>query len=548
MTHELRPGELSPPESLVNLAALESAYYAEHPDGGNVAERVSFGTSGHRGSSLRRSFNEDHIAAITSAICDWREANGIAGPLYMGMDTHALSGPAHTTALEVLAARGVRALSAPAGSFTPTPAVSRAILTHNRGGGASADGIVVTPSHNPPEDGGFKYDPPHGGPAEAEITTWIERRANELLAEGVGRAVARVPVDRGRREGTLGSYDFLASYVADLGRAIDLPAIARAKPKIGVDPMGGASVQYWIRIAEVYGLDLTVINREVDSRFAFVPLDHDGRIRTDCSSPLSMAKLLAQKDRFDVALANDADADRHGIVTRGAGLLPPNQYLSVAVDYLFRHRPDWAATAVVGRTAVTSHMIDRVAASLSRRVLEVPVGFKWFVPGLRDGSLGFGGEESAGASFLACDGSTWTTDKDGMLLGLLAAEILSVSGRDPAEGYAALERAHGVSFYARRDAPASRPMRERLRRVRAEDWRAPDLGGDPVRAVQTTAGAGGELGGLKVTTDHGWFAVRPSGTEDVYKIYAESFRSGEHLERLMAEARSGVAGLLDGVL
>ncbi|MDP9037359.1 MAG: phosphoglucomutase, alpha-D-glucose phosphate-specific [Myxococcota bacterium] len=547
MTHELRPGELSPVENLVDLAALERAYFEERPDPENPAERVSFGTSGHRGSSLRRSFNEDHIAAITSAICDWREANGVAGPLFIGMDTHALSEPAHATALEVLAARGVRALAAPAGNFTPTPAVSRAIVTSNRGSDSKADGIVVTPSHNPPEDGGFKYDPPHGGPAEAEITTWIERRANALLTGGGVRTIARVAVERARREGTLGTYDFLTRYVDDLRGAIDVESIAAARPKIGVDPMGGASVQYWARIAEVFGLDVTVVNREIDKRFAFVPLDHDGRIRTDCSSPFAMAKLLAQRSRFDVAVANDADADRHGVVTRSAGLLPPNHYLSIAVDYLFRHRGAWPARAAVGRTAVTSHMIDRVAASLSRQVLEVPVGFKWFVPGLREGSLGFGGEESAGASFLARDGSTWTTDKDGVLLCLLAAEILSASGNDLDESYRALERAHGTSFYERKDAPATRAMRERLRRVRAEDWSVRELAGDPVKAAQTSVASGGDLGGLKVTTDCGWFAVRPSGTEDVYKIYAESFRSKEHLERMMLEAVSGVSELLRGV-
>ncbi|MGA3119263.1 MAG: phosphoglucomutase (alpha-D-glucose-1,6-bisphosphate-dependent) [Polyangiaceae bacterium] len=543
MSLDPRAGQPAPAASLVDLGKLERAYYDAHPDSKVPAERVSFGTSGHRGSSLRRSFNEDHIAAITQAICDWREAHQVDGPLYIGMDTHALSVPAHTTALEVLAARGVRALVASGGGYTPTPAVSRAIVTHNRAIGARADGIVITPSHNPPEDGGFKYDPPHGGPAEAAITTWIERRANELLAASAA-SIARIPIERATREGAIGTYDFIGHYVDDLALAIDLEAIARARPKVGVDPMGGASVEYWSRIAERYPLDLTVINRTVDKTFRFLPLDHDGRIRTDCSSPYAMANLIAQRGRFDIALGNDGDADRHGVVTPSFGLLPPNHYLSAAVDYLLQHRPGWPASAAIGMTAVSSDVIRRVAESRGRRVVEVPVGFKWFVPGLADRTLGFGGEESAGASLLARDGSTWTTDKDGIVLALLACEILSVTGRDPGRQYAAIEAALGRSFYERRDAPATSQIRERLRTLRAENWSAPSLAGDAITARRITAGNGADLGGLKVTSDQGWFAVRPSGTEDVYKIYAESFRSGDHLERIIAEAIAGVASLI----
>jgi phosphoglucomutase len=529
-------GEIAPATQLVDLAELERAYYRDRPDPQQPSERVVFGTSGHRGSSLRRSFNEDHIVSITAAICDWRRDHGVEGPLFLGMDTHALSEPAHTTAIEVLAARGVHVLIAPDGAFTPTPAVSRAIIVHNRGDGPRADGIVVTPSHNPPEDGGFKYNPAHGGPAEGTITAWIERHANDLLAAGGVPAVARLPIESAVREGLVTHYDFLARYIEDLPSVLDMASIARARPKLGVDPMGGASVEYWGRIAERYGLELTVVNRTVDKTFRFVPMDHDGKIRTDCSSRYAMANLLAQRGRFDVAVGNDADADRHGVVTPGAGLLSPNHYLSVAVDYLFRHRPDWPASAAIGKTAVTSDVLDRVGRSLSRPIQEVPVGFKWFVPGLRQGTLAFGGEESAGASFLARDGSTWTTDKDGVLLGLLAAEILSVTGQDPGERYESLERTLGKSYYERRDAPATRQTRERLLRMVPDDWSAPRLAGDPVTARRTTAAAGGDLGGLKVATDQSWFAIRPSGTEDVYKLYAESFRSAEHLQEVIAEA------------
>ncbi len=536
MTLDPRAGKIPPATDLVDLSKLELAYSRDRPDASVPSERVVFGTSGHRGSSLRRSFNEDHIASIAGAICDWRQANGVGGPLYLGMDTHALSEPACKTAIEVLAARGVTVRVASAGSYTPTPAVSRAIVVHNRGDGPRADGIVITPSHNPPEDGGFKYDPPHGGPAEAEITSWIERRANELLASGGARAISRMSVESAVRAGLVVEFDFLGRYVDDLAGAIDLGSIARARPKLGVDPMGGASVQYWSRIAERYKIDLTVVNRLVDKTFRFIPVDHDGKVRTDCSSPYAMANLIAHKGEFDVAIGNDADADRHGIVTPGEGLIPPNHYLSVAVDYLLRNRPAWPTSLGIGKTAVTSNMLDRVARSVARSVLDVPVGFKWFVPGLRDGTLAFGGEESAGASFLSRDGSTWTTDKDGLLLGLLAAEIVSVTGRDPGKLYEALEQSLGRSYYDRRDAPASRAVRERLRRLAPDDWTAPSLAGDPVTARRTTARAGGDLGGLKVETEQSWFAVRPSGTEDVYKLYAESFRSKQHLEQVIEEA------------
>ena len=536
MGADIRPGEIVPLSKRVDLSKLERAYFADRPNPQDPSERITFGTSGHRGSSLRRTFNEDHIASITAAICDWREGNRVEGPLFLGMDTHALSVPAYRTALEVLGARGVSVLVAPAASYTPTPAVSRAILVHNRGQGPRADGIVITPSHNPPEDGGFKYDPPHGGPAETQITAWIERRANELLVAGGAQSLPRLASGADQRSGRVGEYDFIGHYVDDLAGAIDIEAIRRARPNVGVDPMGGASVEYWSRIAERYGLDLAILNRAIDKTFAFVPADHDGKIRTDCSSPYAMSALLARKAEFDVAVGNDADADRHGIVTRSAGLLPPNHFLCVAIDYLFRRRPRWPASAGIGKTAVTSGMVDRVARALSRRVVETPVGFKWFVSGLSNQGLAFAGEESAGATFLSLDGSPWTTDKDGILLGLLAVEMLSVTGEDPGTRYAALERSFGTSFYARRDTRASESVRERLRRVKAADWTSPTLGGDAVIDRRTTAGAGGDLGGLKVVTEAAWFAARPSGTEDVCKVYAESWRSAEHLEQVLNEA------------
>jgi phosphoglucomutase len=544
VTIDPRAGKPLPEDALVDLTRLEQAYYRERPDPARPSERVSFGTSGHRGSALRRTFNEDHIAAIAAAICDWRKAHGVDGPLFMGMDTHALSVPAQTTALEVLAARDVRVLVAPGGGFTPTPAVSRAIIVHNRGGGARADGIVVTPSHNPPEDGGFKYNPPHGGPADSSVTSWIEKRANELLASGGARTIARTPLESALRAGLVTDFDFAARYIGDLEQALDLRRVAEARPKIGVDPMGGASVHYWGRIGEQYGLDLTVVNRAVDKTFRFVPADHDGRIRTDCSSTYAMQNLLRQRGSFDIAVANDADADRHGIVTADAGLLSPNHYLSVAIDYLFRHRPGWPAAASVGKTAVTSQMVNRVAGALGRSIEEVPVGFKWFVPGLQSGTLAFGGEESAGAAFLARDGSTWTTDKDGLLLALLAAEILAVTGKDPGKAYAALEESLGRSHYVRSDAPTTPALRERLRTMTPADWTAPVLAGEAVTAKQVKAAGGGDLGGLKVSTENAWVAVRPSGTEDIYKVYAESFRSVEHLQLVVDEASAFVKRLL----
>ncbi|MGA2449333.1 MAG: phosphoglucomutase, alpha-D-glucose phosphate-specific [Polyangiaceae bacterium] len=547
MTLDPHAGQVAPIENLVNLAALEHAYYADHPDPDDASERVTFGTSGHRGSSLRRSFNDDHIAAIASAICDYRQQSGIAGPLFLGMDTHALSVPALITATEILAARGVHLMVAPEGSYTPTPAVSRAILVHNRTAAAQSDGIVVTPSHNPPEDGGFKYDPPHGGPAESTVTAWIERRANELLrARGV-QSLPRISVENARQRGLIETYDFLTRYVNDLQLAIDFAAIAQRKARIGVNPMGGASIEYWSRIGDQYDIELSVVNSAVDKTFSFIPRDHDGKIRTDCSSPYAMATLLRERNQFDIAVANDADADRHGIVTPASGLLPPNHYLSVAVDYLFRHRSRWSKQLRVGKTAVTSNMVNRVARALGRELYEVPVGFKWFVAGLHSATLGFGGEESAGASFLARDGSTWTTDKDGMLLALLAAEILSVTGHDPGERYKALERSLGNSFYTRRDGAAPVHVRERLLRASPEDWSGETLAGDAVVSRQTHADSGGDLGGLKVATDHGWFAIRPSGTEDIYKLYAESFRSEDHLERIVAEATERVTAIIAGV-
>ncbi len=546
MAHPLA-GKPAPASILVDLAALERAYCDRHPDPRVPAERVAFGTSGHRGSALRGSFNEDHIVAITSAICDYRAAHGTTGPLFMGADTHALSAPAQRTALGVLVARGVETVVARDDEYTPTPVISEAILRFNRRKPArQADGIVVTPSHNPPEDGGFKYNPPHGGPADTDATQWIERRANALLEEGVG-AVARTPYAKARRSSSVRTEDFIEPYVAELRTVVDLPAIAAAKVKIGADPLGGASVHYFAAIASRYGLDLTVVNPNVDARFAFMPVDHDGKIRMDCSSPYAMANLVALKDRFDIAFGNDTDSDRHGIVTKTGGLMNPNHYLSVAIDYLFRRRNGWRKDAAIGKTLVSSSMIDRVASALGRKLAEVPVGFKWFVPGLLDGSFGFGGEESAGASFLRFDGSTWTTDKDGILLDLLAAEILAVTGKDPAEHYRELEAEHGAPVYTRIDAPATAAQKKALKALSPEAVAAQTLGGDPITARLTRAPHNGaEIGGLKVTTAEGWFAARPSGTEDVYKIYAESFRGPEHLAEILAEAKAIVDRAIGG--
>ncbi|HVP33400.1 MAG TPA: phosphoglucomutase (alpha-D-glucose-1,6-bisphosphate-dependent) [Steroidobacteraceae bacterium] len=538
-------GQPAPPEMLIDPEALCAAYYARQPDSADPGQRVAFGTSGHRGSALNGSFNEWHVLAITQAICEYRQGQGVGGPIYVGKDSHALSEPALRSALEVLAANGVETMIDRDGGFTPTPVVSHAILVHNRGrSSALADGIVITPSHNPPADGGFKYNPPHGGPADTSATRAIEARANELLAAGV-KAVKRLDYQAARRAGTTHAHDYLGAYVADLGAVVDLEAIRNAHLRIGIDPLGGAAVAYWAPIAERYGLDLEVVNGAVDPTFRFMPLDWDGKIRMDCSSAYAMAKLIALRERFDVACGNDTDSDRHGIVTRSAGLMPSNHYLAAAIAYLFTHRPDWSAGAAVGKTVVSSTIIDRVTRRTGRRLFEVPVGFKWFVPGLSDGSLGFGGEESAGASFLRRDGSVWTTDKDGIIMDLLAAEMLAVTGRDPSELYADLARELGAPAYERIDAPATREQKAALLEFSPADIRATVLAGDPIESTLTSAPANGApIGGLKVITAQGWFAARPSGTEDVYKLYAESFRGPEHLARIQAEAQELIGAAL----
>jgi len=538
-----RAGQPATDADLVDVPALVTAYFAEHPDPGDPAQQVTFGTSGHRGSALRLSFNDDHIAAATQAICEYRAAAGITGPLFIGKDTHALSEPALVTALEVLAANDVHVLADSRDGYTPTPAVSRAILVHNADGGAGqADGIVVTPSHNPPEDGGFKYNPPDGGPAGTEITGQVQRRANELLQAGL-REVRRIPIARARA--MTGRYDFLGAYVAELPSVVDMDAIKAARVRIGADPLGGASVAYWGEIASHFGLDLTVVNPHVDPTFRFMTLDWDGRIRMDCSSPSAMASLIGRRTDFAIATGNDTDADRHGIVTPDAGLMNPNHYLAAAIEYLFASRTGWPAGAAVGKTMVSSSMIDRVADKTGRDLMEVPVGFKWFVPGLLSGGVGFGGEESAGASFLRMDGRVWTTDKDGIILDLLAAEITAVTGNTPSERYRALTEELGEPAYARIDAPASRAQKAALSTLSPEQFAADKLAGDEVRARLTTAPGNGEpLGGIKVITDSGWFAARPSGTEDVYKLYAESFRGPGHLARIQAEAQEQLTSVL----
>ena len=540
-----RAGQPAQPADLVDVPRLVTAYYAEHPDPNDPAQQVSFGTSGHRGSSLRHAFNSDHILAVTQALCDYRRAHGLDGPLFLGRDTHALSAPAEADALEVLAANDVTVLRDSRDGYTPTPAVSHAILTHNRGRTSGlADGIVITPSHNPPSDGGFKYNPTHGGPADTDATKWIQDRANAILAAGL-KEVRRIPYARARAADTTGEYDFLARYVDDLPAALDIDAIRDAGVRIGADPMGGASVAYWGEIADRHRLDLTVINPLVDPTWRFMTLDGDGKIRMDCSSPNAMASLIAARDDYAVSTGNDADADRHGIVTPDGGLMNPNHYLAVAIGHLFRTREQWGPAAAVGKTLVSSSMIDRVAADLGRPLLEVPVGFKWFVPGLLDGAVGFGGEESAGASFLRRDGGTWTTDKDGILLCLLAAEIIATTGRTPSEHWAELADRFGAPAYARIDAPAGREEKAVLAKLSPEQVTATELAGEPITAILTTApGNGAAIGGLKVTTESGWFAARPSGTEDVYKIYAESFQGPEHLARIQEEAKA----LVDGVL
>ncbi|MCR6033124.1 alpha-D-glucose phosphate-specific phosphoglucomutase [Nocardioides sp. zg-579] len=545
-----RAGQPADPRDLVDVAHLVTAYYTGVPDPDDVAQQVAFGTSGHRGTSLSTSFNETHILATTQAICDHRREQGYDGPLFLGRDTHALSEPAWASALEVLVANDVTVLVDSRDGYTPTPAVSHAILRANGGRGSTggagaglADGIVVTPSHNPPSDGGFKYNPPHGGPAGSEATSAIAARANELIAGGLGD-VRRVPFARARA--AAGSYDFLGTYVDDLPSVVDIEAIRRAGVRIGADPLGGASVAYWSEIADRHGLDLTVVNPLVDPTWRFMTLDWDGKIRMDCSSPHAMASLIERRADYDIATGNDADADRHGIVTPDAGLMNPNHFLAVAIGHLFGGaRPGWPEGARIGKTLVSSSMIDRVAASLGRPMVEVPVGFKWFVPGLVDGSFGFGGEESAGASFLRMDGTTWTTDKDGIILALLASEILARTGRSPSEHYADLVAEHGEPAYARIDAPATREQKAALARLSAADVTATELAGEPITATLTEApGNGAPIGGLKVTTSSAWFAARPSGTEDVYKVYAESFRGPDHLAQVQQEAQALVTAAL----
>ncbi|MEV8087665.1 phosphoglucomutase (alpha-D-glucose-1,6-bisphosphate-dependent) [Streptomyces nigra] len=544
---DARAGQVAGPGDLVDVARLVTAYYALRPDPAEPGQRVAFGTSGHRGSSLAAAFNDDHIAATSQAICEYRALRGTDGPLYLGADTHALSEPARVTALEVFAANDVTVLIDQHDGYTPTPAVSHAILTYNRNRTSGlADGVVVTPSHNPPADGGFKYNPPSGGPAGSEATSWIQDRANEIIAGGL-KDVRRLPYTRALAAPGTGRHDFLGAYVADLPQVLDLDAIRSAGVRIGADPLGGASVAYWGRIAEQHRLDLTVVNPLTDPTWRFMTLDWDGKIRMDCSSPYAMASLIERRDRFDIATGNDADADRHGIVTPDGGLMNPNHYLAVAISYLFSHREQWPAGAGIGKTLVSSGMIDRVAADVGRELVEVPVGFKWFVDGLSDGSLGFGGEESAGASFLRRDGSVWTTDKDGIILALLASEITAVTGRTPSEHYAGLTERFGSPAYARIDAPATREEKALLAKLSPQQVTADTLAGEPVTSVLTEApGNGAALGGIKVSTANAWFAARPSGTEDVYKIYAESFQGADHLRRVQEEAKSVVLAALGG--
>ena len=530
-------GKAAPADILIDLKQLEKAYYERKPDPDNPQQLVSFGTSGHRGSPLENTLNEVHILAITQAICDYRASNDISGPLYMGKDTHAVSGPAQRTALEVLAANGVDTIIQRGDGFTPTPSISRAIIAHNRDKkDRFADGIVVTPSHNPPADGGFKYNPPQGGPADTDITDWIQQRANDLLRAG-NREVKRISYEAALKASTTREADLVRPYVEDLTAVIDMEAIRAARVKIGVDPLGGAALPYWQKIAERYGLDLMIVNDKIDPTFRFMTLDHDGKIRMDCSSPYAMAGLVSLKERFQVAMGNDADADRHGIVTPATGLMNPNHYLAVAINYLLTHRPRWNKDAAVGKTLVSSSLIDRVVERLGRKLFEVPVGFKWFSQGLFDGAICFGGEESAGASFLCRDGTVWTTDKDGIILSLLAAEIIATTGRDPGEWYEELTEELGRPYYARMDLPATAAQKKALKALRPESLGAKELAGEPIVAKLTRApGNGADIGGLKVAARSGWFAVRPSGTEDLCKIYTESLRSEDHLKSIQDEA------------
>ncbi|MFN7924713.1 MAG: phosphoglucomutase (alpha-D-glucose-1,6-bisphosphate-dependent) [Bryobacteraceae bacterium] len=532
-------GQPAPQDLLIDAAALERAYFENRPDPANPAHRVAFGTSGHRGTPPQHTFTEAHILAITQAICEYRRANGIHGPLFLGKDTHAVSTVAERTAVEVLAANGVETFVARDNGFTPTPVISRAIIAHNRDAAAArADGIVISPSHNPPADGGFKYNPPNGGPADTDITSWVEARANELLAGG-NRDVRRISFEAALGNPATHQHDYVTPYVRDLALAIDLDAIRGARLRLGADPLGGASVAYWPAIAAAYGLDIEVVNPAVDPAFGFMTLDHDGKIRMDCSSPWAMASLVKLKDRFDIAFGNDPDSDRHGIVTASSGLLNPNHYLATAIDYLLAHRPAWSATSAIGKTLVSSSMIDRVVAARGRKLAEVPVGFKWFAGGLFDGSICFGGEESAGASFLERNGSVWTTDKDGILLNLLAAEMTARRGEDPGVSYRKLTAEFGEPVYTRIDAPATPEQKKRLSKLGPEQVTATELAGEPITARLTRAPANGaSIGGLKVVSPQGWFAARPSGTENIYKIYAESFRGSAHLDAIVAEAQA----------
>jgi len=538
-------GKPAPRELLIDVAALERAYYDRKPDVANKNQLVSFGTSGHRGTSLDSTFTDAHIAAITQAICEYRKSKGIDGPVMVGKDTHALSRAAERTAVEVLAGNGVEVMIQRGDGYTPTPVVSHAILTYNKGRkGGLADGIIITPSHNPPADGGFKYNPPNGGPADTDVTDVVQRRANELLkADNAG--VKRIPFERAKSAATTHEHDYVTPYVKDLGSAIDMAAIKGAKLKLGVDPLGGAAVGYWGPINETYGLSIEVVNDKVDPTFSFMSVDHDGKIRMDCSSPYAMAGLVKLKDRFQVAFANDPDSDRHGIVTPTAGLMNPNHYLAVAIRYLLTHRPRWNAAAAVGKTLVSSSLIDRVVASLGRKLMEVPVGFKWFAPGLFDGSVCFGGEESAGASFLKRDGTVWSTDKDGPLLALLSAEITATTGKDPGQHYQELTGQFGQSYYTRIDAAATPEQKDKLKKLSPENVKATQMAGEKVTAKLTRApGNDAAIGGLKVVTENGWFAARPSGTENIYKIYAESLKGEDHLERIVGEAQEIVTAAL----
>jgi phosphoglucomutase len=543
MAHPLA-GQVAPVASLTDIPALLAAY-RNVPDINNPTQRVAFGTSGHRGSALNGSFNEAHILAIAQAVAEYRAQAGINGPLFLGKDTHALSDPAQQTTLEVLAANGVLTHLQANDGYTPTPVISRAILTFNAANKTTqADGIVITPSHNPPQDGGIKYNPPHGGPADTDVTGWIEQRANALMADG-NRGVKRLPYAQALNAPTTKAVDLMTPYIADLGKVIDMEAIRKANLRIGVDPLGGAAVAYWQPIAELYGLNIEVVNPQVDPAFGFMTLDHDGKIRMDCSSPYAMASLVALKDRFDIAWGNDADVDRHGIVTPSIGLLNPNHYLAVAIQYLLSHRPAWPVSAAVGKTLVSSSLIDRVVASLGRKLQEVPVGFKWFSGGLLDGSICFGGEESAGASFLSRDGSVWTTDKDGIILGLLAAEITAVTGKDPGRHYQEMAARFGTPYYIRIDAPASPAQKAAFKQLTGDRVSAATLAGETITARLTRApGNDAAIGGLKVTTENGWFAARPSGTEDIYKLYAESFKSAAHLQQIVDEAKEIVTAAL----